>query len=590
MRQIRPRAHTLRIGRSKIRFLLATRTRQIRISLINPRTNLTSRIRSGNKLHTQRLRQRLDHADNQLIQQSGNIPRELLRCQTRQHLQRHMHSHAIMRIMRVIHITQPQIDRGAVRAQRMPMIRIVSQRHRLGISKTLHLLRIKIQQIRLLVMLRLPPFRKIGNRRDSIGNHRIIEIEQVLVADCLRHLTCTTRIVCGILQHVTILRNEIVIREPLLNIALDQTLTNQKITGLQRIDTTPLHRTILHDRQTIQQHLRARHRGATRTRPMRIRIRGSRQRTRQRLSPSRIDLGGISRPQAARLHQLRAHHPLRRRLGNRGSREQREMRATRTLIIILRHLLRTLHGTRTGGTLQTSKIRCLRLTHDLHAHHRQQARKHRRMNTLRIPRTTQRMRSLLVQRKLTNLKRWTRNRNRITNLELEFLAHLTQLRDQILPLTNAQPTQIFSLANLTKRGITGLTVSLKHAIPQVQRGQKITGRIGIPVMNTVGLLTILIRALARILQTQKRDHHQHRGQRVRRSRLCSLDNHTAQTHVDRNAREHTARVRQHNLAMLTRHSLQFGQLIETIRHRLHIRRIDKAEIRNILRGTSHTHR
>ena len=153
MRQIRPRGHTLRIGRSKIRLLLVTGTRQIRIPLINPRTNLTSRIRSGNKLHAQRLRQRLDHADNQLIQQSGNIPRELFRCQTRQHLQRHMHGHAIVWIMRVIHITQPQIDRGAVRTQRMPMIRIISQRHRLGISKTLHLLRIKIQQIWLLIML-----------------------------------------------------------------------------------------------------------------------------------------------------------------------------------------------------------------------------------------------------------------------------------------------------------------------------------------------------------------------------------------------------------------------------------------------------
>ena len=323
---------------------------------------------------------------------------------------------------------------------------------------------------------------------------------------------------------------------------------------------------------------------------MRIRIRGSRQRTRQRFSPSRIDLGGISRPQAARFHQLRAHHPLRCRLGNRGSREQREMRATRTLIIILRHLLRTLHGTRTGSALQTSEIRCLRLTHDLHAHHRQQARKHRRMNTLRIPRTTQRMRSLLIQRKLTNLKRRTRSRNRIANLELEFLAHFTQLRDQILPLTDTQPTQILSLANPTKRGITRLAISLEHAIPQVQRGQKITGRIGIPVMNTVGLLTILIWAFAGILQTQERDHHQHRGQRVRRGRLRGLDNHTAQTHIDWNACKHATRMRQHNLAMLACHSLQLGQLIETIRHRLHIRRIDKTEIRNILRGTSHTHR
>ena len=177
------------------------------------------------------------------------------------------------------------------------------------------------------------------------------------------------------------------------------------------------------------------------------------------------------------------------------------MRATRTLIIILRHLLRTLHGTRTGSALQASEIRCLRFTHDLHAHHRQQARKHRRMNTLRIPRTTQRMRSLLIRRKLTNLKRRTRSRNRIANLELEFLAHLTQLRDQILPLTDAQPTQILSLANPTKRGIARLAISLEHAIPQVQRGQKITGRIGIPVMNAVGLLTILIRTFAGILQT-----------------------------------------------------------------------------------------
>ena len=200
------------------------------------------------------------------------------------------------------------------------------------------------------------------------------------------------------------------------------------------------------------------------------------------------------------------------------------------------------------------------------------------------------MRGLLIRRKLTNLKRRTRSRNRIANLELEFLAHLTQLRDQILPLTDAQPTQILSLANPTKRGITRLAISLEHAIPQVQRGQKITGRIGIPVMNAVGFLTILIRAFAGILQTQERDHHQHRGQRVRRGRLRCLDDHTAQAHVDWNACKHATRMRQHNFAMLARHSLQLGQFVETIGHRLHIRRIDKAEIRNILRGTSHTHR
>ena len=40
---------------------------------------------------------------------------------------------------------------------------------------------------------------------------------------------------------------------------------------------------------------------------------------------------------------------------------------------------------------------------------------------------------------------------------------------------------------------------------------------------------------------QERDHHQHCGQRVRRGRLRSLDDHTAQTHVDRNACQHDGR-------------------------------------------------
>ena len=111
------------------------------------------------------------------------------------------------------------------------------------------------------------------------------------------------------------------------------------------------------------------------------------------------------------------------------------------------------------------------------------------------------MRCLLVKRQLADLQRWTGHGNRLAKLEFELLAHFAQLGDQILPLAHAQPTQVLGLADAAQRGIARLAIGLEHAIPQVQRGQKITGRIGIPVMNAVGLLTILIRTFAGILQT-----------------------------------------------------------------------------------------
>ncbi len=196
-----------------------------------------------------------------------------------------MHGHAVVRIMRVVHVAQTKVDGGAVRAERVPMVGIVGQRHRIGVGETFDLLRIEIQQVRLFVMLRLPPFRQIGDACDGIGNDGVVKVEQILVADRLRHLTGTARVIGRILQNVTVLRDEIIIGETLLDIAFHQTLTNQEVTGLQRIDTAPLHGAVLHDRQSVQQHLRAGHGGTAGTRPMRVRIRGAGQRTGQRLGP-----------------------------------------------------------------------------------------------------------------------------------------------------------------------------------------------------------------------------------------------------------------------------------------------------------------
>ena len=44
------------------------------------------------------------------------------------------------------------------------------------------------------------------------------------------------------------------------------------------------------------------------------------------------------------------------------------------------------------------------------------------------------------------------------------------------------------------------------------------------------------------------------------------------------------------LAALAADGLELGELIETVRHGLHIRRVDETEIRHIPRGARHAHR
>ena len=80
------------------------------------------------------------------------------------------------------------------------------------------------------------------------------------------------------------------------------------------------------------------------------------------------------------------------------------MRAAGTLIVVLRHLLRTFDGLRLGRALQPGEIGSLRFAHHLHAHHGQQSGKHGFMNAFGIPRTAQAMRRLLVQRQLSDLQ------------------------------------------------------------------------------------------------------------------------------------------------------------------------------------------
>ncbi len=150
------------------------------------------------------------------------------------------------------------------------MVGIIVQGHRIGAGETLHLVRIEIQQIGLLVVLRLPPFRQIGHAGDGVGDDGVVEVEQILVTDGLRHLAGAARIIGCILEDVPVPGDEIIIGEPLLDVALHQTLPDEEIARLKRIDAPPLHGAVLHDRQAVQEHPRGRHSRAARTGPVRL--------------------------------------------------------------------------------------------------------------------------------------------------------------------------------------------------------------------------------------------------------------------------------------------------------------------------------
>ena len=297
------------IHRRQIRLLLRARARQIRVMLVDPVTNRTRGIRGRHELDAQLLGQRLDHRQDQLIQQARHIPCELVGRDTRERLQRHMHGDAVGRVGRIVYVAQTQVDGLAVRSGRMPMVGVIVQTHRIAGCQTLHLGRVEIKQIRLTVMLGLPPFRQIGHAGHIVGNDRVVEVEQILVGHGIRQLASAARIIGGILENVAVFAHKVVVTETLLNIALDQTLANQEVARLKRIDASPLHGTVLYDRQTIQQHARGGHSRATRTRPVRLRIRGAGQLAGQRFGPRRVDGRRIAGPQARGLHQFGAHHP-----------------------------------------------------------------------------------------------------------------------------------------------------------------------------------------------------------------------------------------------------------------------------------------
>ncbi|SPX65062.1 Uncharacterised protein [Leclercia adecarboxylata] len=114
-----------------------------------------------------------------------------------------------------------------------------------------------------------------------------------------------------------------------LPVTLHQRVTDKQFTAESRIDLAVVDLTRGHHRQAVNGDLFGRHYRALRPLPVRFAVRTFQQMLRHRLHPFRVDTCGNAAPQAAGLHQLGNHRPLRRLLEQPGAREDGETGVTR---------------------------------------------------------------------------------------------------------------------------------------------------------------------------------------------------------------------------------------------------------------------
>ena len=212
------------------------------------------------------------------------------------------------------------------------------------------------------------------------------------------------------------------------------------------------------------------------------------------------------------------------------------------------------------------------------------------MDALRVPRAAHGVRGLLVHRQIADVKPRPRDRLWLAYAEFQFAAHLGQLRDQVFPLPHAQEAEILGFADATQRIVAWLAVHLEHAVPNIERGEEITARIGVPIVDPVSFLAFIFGALPWVLQAEERDDDQHSGKRVRRGAGGRFDDHAPESDVDWDMRQLSADAGQFDFAVFMADGLELGQLVEPVGHGTHIRRVDEAEMRDVIDRVRHADR
>ena len=292
----------------------------------HPLQRRTDKIRHWHEVLAQRLGQSTHQGQAFVVDQPGHQPFQPLLGQLAKQRRRHAQGDAIGRVIRLEVVGKRQRDPFPA-----PAIRVLLGSDLVGVTLQ-QILASHVQKLRIIRTGLFHPALETGQLEDIRRNARVEVAIQRLVIDqdvALARLG---------FQRIELLQQRLiglVERSLAVPFAGDQRLANEDFPRNHRINRPEVHAALGHDDQTVQADLLVGYNLAALLLPVRLAVAGLDQMSRQRLDPVRVDLGGDTSVEAARLGQFGNHDPDRSLLRQLRGRMDHEPALTRAHVIAL---------------------------------------------------------------------------------------------------------------------------------------------------------------------------------------------------------------------------------------------------------------
>ena len=449
-----------------------------------------------------------------------------------QEQQRHLHGHAVGRV-------GCGTGRGGVEFVGERQLKFALHprlgeggRIQIGFLRHDHV-RIEIEQSGILVPGILPPFIEV-----PLGDHLRAHTLVVELEECLVIHTQITAAHAGF-QFLNLGQDSLVAVEELMvgmPITLHQGMANEQLAAQFRINAPIVDTPVRHNGNPVEGDLLMGHDRAHFLGPVRLTIAALDQIRGHLFGPQRIELGGRACPQPGRLHQFGGHDPVRGLLEQGRAREHHELAAT-------------------GAGVFTFAL-------VVEANVTEQSGQQRHVD------------GVMIGYRVNVLS---------GDLNIQRLAHLLELGEQILPLAHAQVIDEFGLAQAPECAGGQLRLLVLDVAPQVQKACEVRVLVNKALVFFGGNLGFVSGAFTRVLNSECRGEHHHLGGNTA---FGGLHNHASQPRVYRQLGE---------LASHTGdgtgggHGTELAQERHAVGDGTGVRRLHERELFHVLGTLGHAH-
>jgi hypothetical protein len=176
----------------------------------------------------------------------------------------------------------------------------------------------------------------------------------------------------------------------------------------------------------------------------------------------------------------------------------------------------------------------------------------------------------------------------VRDVDVELLRHLAELRDDVLPLADAQEVEVLGLAEAAERRGPHGVLLLAQVLPEVEVAEEVGRRVGEPAVELVGLLAALGGAFARVLDGQGGGDDR---DLVRDAEPRALDDHAGEPGVHGEAGEGAADVGEVHVVrrravapVSTAERAELGEELDAVAHGARVRGFHEGELGDVVGG------